>query len=160
MSQTDGATKTIAGHTYKVLMLDPLIASDILVDLGKTLGPALGALGQSLLKSENTKEAFRQLMDGVKKGEEEGSLDNNAKGAIGDLLGDSLEGAMIGLVDRVEKHKLREIITTMAEVTSVELKPGEWPGLPSIFTVHFRGRVGAMYKWLGFALRVQYGGFF
>lgn len=153
MTQLDGESKTIDGETYKILMLDPLVASDLLVDIAKVFGPALGVVGASLLKAENSKEALDQLLDGVK------SEGNDAEAATEELIGDSLEKALIGLIDRVEKSKLREIINIMTDVTSVQ-KGNDWPKLASIFSVHFRGKIKAMYQWLAFAIRVQYRDFF
>ena len=144
------AQKCIDGHTYVVRMLDPLTANDLLVDVSKVIGPALGAVGSSLLGSGDSKKALGELLDGLKEGETP---------ADGSALGDGVERAIVGLVDRLEKHKLREVIGILANVTAVEMSKGS-PELSSIFDVHFRGRIKAMYQWLAFALRVQYQDFF
>lgn len=149
MSQVDAQTKTIGPDTYSVHMLDPLVASDLFLDLVELFGPALGAVGSSILKAENSKEALKQLMDGT--------------GDSGDLIGENLERALTGMIDRISKAKQREIIDLMTEVTSVK-KAGEngeenWPKLRSIFPIHFRGRPKAMYQWLLFSVRVQFADF-
>lgn len=146
MSQLDGQTSTIDGHTYKVLYLDPLTASDLLQDIIKILAPAIGAVGGKMLSAEDTKKALGSLLDG--KQPDQGS-DFEA----------SLDKAIVGLIDRVSKDKFREMVEQLAKVTSV--RQGEaWPELSSILTVHFRGRLKSLYKWFGFALKVQFADFF
>lgn len=158
MSQMDGITKAIDGEEFRVLMLDPLIANDLLVDIGKTLGPALGALLASILKAKDSKAAFSQLLDGVR-GLPGMEMDDDTQEAVSDLIGDGLERALVGLIDRIEKGKLRDVISIMESVTSVR-KGNDWPQLGTLSTVLFRGRLKLMYKWLAFAIRVQYRDFF
>lgn len=123
MAQIDTQTTALDGTEYEVAPLDPLVANDILVDILKVVGPALGA------------------------------MDDGASDTM-------VEGSFRGLFERLDKAKLREIISILAKVTSVNLPGGESPQLPAIFTLHFRGKLGLMYRWLGFALRVQFGDFF
>ncbi len=147
MTQYDGVTKVIGEHTYKVMMLDPFTASDLLVDLTEIFGPALGALGASVLKAKDSKAALKQLMDGG--GDPEDMKE----------MGDNLERALVGLIDRISKAKQRQIMSTMARTTSV-LKGDKWPGLEGIFVVHFQGKLKEMYLWLAFAIRTQFADFF
>jgi hypothetical protein len=160
-SVTDAQEKTIDGETFRVRMLDPLVALDLEVDILQTLGPAIGTLVAALLQAEDTKGAFNQLMDGIKGGDgkaleqlgEEMPVD--AQAAVGDLIGEGLERAIVGLVDRLSKDKLREVVTIMTGVT--EVKQGDkWPELSSIFVVFFRGKMKLLHKWLAFAIRAQY----
>lgn len=153
MTQKNIAEKSIGDDTYRVLMLDPMTSGDLLVDLVSLLGPSLSIVGSGILKAKNSKEVIKQLMDGLAKPD-----DGDSKAAIGDLIGDNLERAIAGLIDRMEKPKLREIINLMKGVTSVK-KGDKWPELESIFDAHFRGRVFEMYKWVAMAVRVQYGNF-
>lgn len=164
----DGVEKTIDGTTFKVLMLDPLVANDLLVDIGKTFGPALGAIAAALLQAKDTKAAWSQLMEGVKGPKEAGAddlgefaekLDPNSREVVKSLIGSGLERAVVSLIDRIEKHKLREIIQIMETVTTVQ-QGKDWPELRSVSTVLFRGRLKLMYQWLGFAIRTQYRDFF
>lgn len=152
MSQIDGVTKTIGPDTYKIMMLDPLTSGDLLLDLTDIFGPALSAvgsaLGSSVLKSSDPKAAIKQLLDG------------EGDGAGLDVLGDNLERALVQLINKLDKAKQREIIGLLTSVTSVKKGENEWPSLDSIFTVHFQGRIKAMYQWLVFAVRTQYGDFF
>lgn len=145
MSQLDPHTKTIDGDTYKVLMLDPMVSADLLLDLSTIFGPSLSIMGSGLLKARNSKEALQQLMEGV--------------GGTEDLVGMNLEKAISSLIERLSKEKQREIVGVLSGVTSVQ-KDDAWPSLESIFSIHFRGRLKAMYKWLAFALQVQFKDFF
>ena len=144
MTQMDGAVKTIGPDTYRVRHLDPFTAADLAVDLTEILGPVLGSLGSAVLSAKDSKQAFQQLMDGGDGAE--------------NPLGESLEKAILEFVNRLSKEKQRHIIQTLAAVTTVQKEGGE-PSLESIFAVHFRGRMKAMYEWLIFAIRTQYADF-
>lgn len=147
MSQFDAQTKTIDGEEFRVLMLDPLVANDLLVDILKTAGPALAALLAPVVKAPDSGAAFRDLLDGSSGGETPA------------FDGEGIERAIVGLVDRLEKPKLREVISTLEGVTSVRKGDG-WPQLSTVAPMLFRGRLKLMYRWLAFALRVQYQDFF
>lgn len=135
----DSQTTTIDGQTYRCLMLDPLIATDMVADLGHLFGPSLGALGGALL-SEG--ESVQKLMD---------------RG--GENLGIALEKAVIEFFSRFEKGKQQEFISQLSEITFVKQGDKEVK-LSSILSIHFRGRVASLYKWLGWTLKVQFGDFF
>jgi len=145
MAQSDAQSTEIDGYTYKVMMLDPLVATDLLADLGFMLAPALGALGGMLAKEKG--DGLAKLLDGVEKSEES---DIDA----------AIERAVIGLFARFDKAKQRELIAILAKVTVVVLPDGKEPNLAPMLLQHFRGRVKSLYKWLGFALKVQYQDFF
>lgn len=147
MTQRDHETVTIDGIDYRIRFLDPLTASDIATDLCKLLAPVFGALGGNVLSEGNSKEALKSLLDGKK--------DNDDSQGTSE----SIEKAIVGLLDRLSKEQVRYLIDAMANVT--EVKQGDsWPELSSIFTIHFRGRVGSMYKWLAAAVRIQFKDFF
>ncbi len=148
MSQTDAKSRTIDGHTYKVMMLDPLVASDVLIDIGKVLAPALGAIGGFAL---GDKDAVAKLLDGEDGAEGEKESESR--------LSPAFERAVIGLVDRLDKAKLREIVDLLAKVSFLVGSEGE-AQLRTVFPVHFRGRLKTMYRWLAFALEVQFADFF
>ena len=166
MSQliVDAQEKTICGETFRVRMLDPLIAIELEVDILRLLGPAIGTVVASLLQAEDSSAALGQLMDGIKSTDGSlaaigDSMDEDAKKAMGDLLGGGLERAIIGLVDRLDKAQLRQVIMLMQSVT--EVKKGEkWPELSSVATVLFRGKLKMLHQWLAFAIRTQYRDFF
>ena len=127
-------------------MLDPLSAADILADLGFLLAPVIGPLGGILAKSGGDEGALASLLDG--------DDDNDAS------VGDALEKAVLGFFSRFDKAKQREFITMMAKMTRVVMPDDKEPRLPDVFTPHFKGRIGAMYRWFFFAMKVQFKDFF
>jgi hypothetical protein len=142
MSQNEGQTKTIDGDTYRVMLLDPFVATDMLADLGEVLGPSLAALASSL----GGEDQIKAIVDGT--------------GSEALSFGVTLERAVTEFFKRFSKAKQREVINTLAKVTTVVKGVGEEPSLERVFAVHFRGRIGALYQWLGFALQVQFQDFF
>ena len=60
-----------------------------------------------------------------------------------------------GLTDRLSADMLDEHMEVLAKSTHVDGKE-----LAPIFDHHFRGALGGMFKWYGFALKVNYGNFF
>jgi hypothetical protein len=136
----DAKTTTIDGHTYRCLMLDPLVATDMVADLGHLLGPSLGALGGALLSDPG---------DGAKKLMDEG----------GEALGAGLEKAVVEFFSRFDKAKQREFIAQLGEVTYLVTGDKEVK-INAVLSMHFRGRVGSLYKWMGWALKVQFEDFF
>lgn len=146
MSQADNHSKEIEGHVYKVFMLDPLVASDLLADIGHVLAPTLGALGGVLAKEKG--DGLEKLLDGAEPGEGESNIDA------------AIERAVLGFFERFDKTRQRALIDTLAKVTVVVLPDGKEPQLNAVFSVHFRGRLKAMYLWLAFALKVQFESFF
>jgi hypothetical protein len=137
VSQLDTQSKVIDGVTYRVAMLDPLAANDLLVDLMHVVGPSLGA-GAG---------AFAGALGGG-----EGALDTKADPEM-------LDRAISGFFERVTKAKMRETIAVLAKVTTVEIG-GKTPCLETILAEHFRGRLGKMYEWLAFAIQAELGDFF
>ena len=158
MTQMDGVEKKVGKDTYKILMLDPMTSGDMLIDILDMLGPSAGVIGSGIMNAENSKEALLTLIRGLA----EDSSDDDKKASMGvtmaDLIGDNFEKVILGLIDRMDKAKIREIITLMRGVTSVKVG-NDWPSLDSIFEVHFRGRIIPMYKWVAAAVQVQYGNF-
>lgn len=64
------------------------------------------------------------------------------------------------LSDKLSDDDLDWMMSELAKVTTVEVAPGQEPYLNTIFDVHFRGKVGQMFKWFAFAMEVQYADFF
>jgi len=137
----DGKSTVIDGTTYRCLMLDPLTATDMVADLGFLFGPSLGALSGALL-SDTSGEGVKRLLD-------EG----------GKEFGDGLERALVEFFGRFDKAKQREFIATLADITYVKQGDKEVK-LSGILSIHFRGRIATLYKWLGWALKVQFSDFF
>ena len=145
MSQTDGTLVTLDDgdgrqDTYRIYMLDPFEASDIAADLIGIIAPAMAALaGESKTGADELKAMLTSE-----------SLDGRA-----------LERAATILFSKFDKHKQRELINAMAKVTNVQIGGGgKEAKLPEVFTLHFRGRMGALYKWLFAALKVNFASFF
>lgn len=82
-------------------------------------------------------------------------------GKLSDLADAKVDGklfsrAAMALFAHVDEDAVDAILMELADVTTVE------PGgvLKPIYDLHFMGRQGALMKWAGFALRVQYADFF
>ena len=145
MAQTDAETKIIQGHTYKVLPLDPLIASDLAWDVLNTLSPILGALGGQALTEKG--DVIEKLFEGA----DDDSTPNG--------FGPAFERALVGLFKNFTKETQRQMIATLLKVSF--LCEGEKEArLDSVYSVHFRGHLSAQYQWLAFAMKVQFGDFF
>jgi hypothetical protein len=133
MSQQDGKTKKIGEHNYTVHMIDPLDAVDITVELSNAVAPSVESLASVVKKT-----GIDKILDE--------KVENSA--AIGAAIGAFLK--------QLERSKVRELISILAPVTVVEGK-GK---LDQIFSEHFRGKPGAIYQWLGFAMQVNFADFF
>lgn len=147
----DGETTTIGQHTYRVRHIDPLTATDITVDLAKLFGPVFAAVGGTMLAAPDTKKQLKSLLDGEKPEAPEGGEDPGTAKAI--------ERALTGLFNNLTKDQVRYLINVMMPVTEVK-KGDNWPQLETIFDVHFRGDPAGVFKWLAFAMRVNFKGFF
>lgn len=73
---------------------------------------------------------------------------------------DGWERAMTLFFSKFDKAKQRELIAAFSKTTAVVKSPGLEPQLDTIFSTHFKGRPAAIYKWLGAALRANFGNFF
>jgi len=131
MAQIDSQSTEIGGVTYTVYPIDPMVANDILIEIGHVIGPSIGALAA-------------------------------AESDDDDADPDLVNQAIGGLFQRITKPTMRSIIDTLAKATEVrtDATTEKAPRLSSILAVHFRGQLGAMYQWLWFALKVQFGDFF
>ncbi len=136
MGQGTITTETIEDTTYGVYMLDPLVANDMLVDIIKTIGPSVGAILGSLGEADSKDDAL------------------NTK-----ISSESMQAAFVEFSTRVSKIQLRETMNVLARKTEVQV--GDTAKmLDSVFADHFRGRIGLMYRWFYFALKVQFADFF
>jgi hypothetical protein len=131
----------VGGDTYKVTLLDPKVAGDLLADLMAIVMPALAPLASAAGTEKASPVAELLGHDEVPSGN------------------DSIERAVAAFFARFDKRKQREIVEVLAKVSSV-VKDGKDIGLEQIFAIHFRGRLGAMYRWAWAALKVQYADFF
>jgi len=130
MSQRTSEKTTIEGVEFEVFMLDPFAADSILHDLAHILGPSVGDWFGALAKKELSGEKSAGIQEG-------------------------LAGAVGGIFRRLEHSKTKQIMETLASVTVCD--GGK---LKDTYAITFQGRIGLMYKWAGFALKVQYQDFF
>ena len=133
MAQTDSQQTTINGHNYRVHMLDPLVASDLLVEFGQLIGPALERLGFDAKKKP----------DGNPESTSEAAL-----AAIGDVL------------YRLKGEQLRGVITRLGEVSYLVKGDRDVQLAENVVREHFRGQLPAMYQWLVFAVKTNFSDFF
>ena len=132
MSQQDSqVSDDIDGYKYRVYYLDPLIAADIIADIGFILAP---------------------VIDGV-------DSDGDA-GDSGSSIDSAIERAVIGFFGRMTKAKQRELFGLMIPMTMIVESDGREPKLSANFTAHFKGRPKSMYLWFAFAMKVQFKDFF
>jgi len=132
MSQAQEATETIGEHEYTMYMLPPIQSHNLLMDIVKMVGPALGDVIGGVLSGRSADKKV-DLM------EQEVGPEVITK-AAGKLFQD------------VNKQTLEKVISSFRGVTHVDGKP-----LDKIFDVIFRGGLDEMYKWLFFGMRVQWG---
>lgn len=72
---------------------------------------------------------------------------------------DTIVAALSSVADRVSDDDLDWMMNELAKVTQVHLGGDKAPMLAGIFDAHFKGKMGVMFSWFGFALKVQYGNF-
>jgi hypothetical protein len=148
MSQSDGTTYEVNGHTYRSYMLEPLKSGRLLLKVIKAFAPSIGAIGATMLSRKDSAGAIQDLLDGAP--------DEAGKAAFGAAF----ERALVGLVDRLHADEIEELIEALADDSITQVKIGsEWAGLRSQLTVHFRGKPLAMYSWLWKAMSAQWADF-
>lgn len=129
----ESRTKEINGVTYTVGQLPPSQALDLLMDLVKMLGPALGPVFENI-----------------------GTLGDLMDRDVGEIKLTFLGEAVRGLCGGLDKNVTKSAIKTLATVTSCN--PGGQ--LDRTFEAFFLDRgLGEMFTWLKFALEVQYSDF-
>lgn len=132
MSQTNSEKTKIGDKEYEMYMLPPMQSHDLLMDVAKMVGPALGPLIDALF-SKATGKGADDLM-----GQELGT--------------DFFTKAAGALFSGVDKSILKNVIDTFKEITFVGGTP-----LKGIFEAHYLGKLDEMYKWIGWGMRVQWG---
>ena len=132
MSQKDGVTETIGESKYVMYMLPPIQSHNLLMDVVKMVGPAIG-------------DAVGAIFDG-KPADKEIDILNM------DVPGELISGALTKLFDGVNKKTLEQMISAFRGMTHVDDAP-----LDKTFDNHFRGELDMMYKWLFWGMKVQWG---
>ena len=125
MSQLDAQSKTIDGFTYKVVPLDPFIASDMAWDVLNTLSPLIGAIGGKLVTEEG--DGLGKLLEGISEVQEKEGSDYSG----------AFERSILGFFQRFTKRTQRELIETLLKVSYLCQNDKE-PRLDSIYVLHFR----------------------
>ncbi len=131
MTQIKTHEEVIEGHKFQVFKLPPLDAQDLLLDILAAIGPSVGALAGGLKGDADTPITEREF-------------DPTA-----------LSAGIGSFVRSLDKQTMRAMVKTLAEVSTVDgMKLTEQ--LPIVF----REDLSLMYRWLWFALKVQYARFF
>lgn len=129
MSQLDSESTTIGDHKFEIFKLSPLEAQDTLIDIVQALAPAAGEIAGAI----------------------EGGVNNLLDS---DLASPRVGAAVSKLVAGLTKDRMRALVATMRGVTHCDGQP-----LERSFEVVFRGDLPLMYRWLWFAIKVQFGNF-
>lgn len=130
------AEKMFAGRTFKMFMLPPLDSHDLLLDVAKMLGPSVGNVLDALLKQGDKELKLEQLLDM-------------------DLNGEFFAKISKQLFAALDKEIVRKVIASFRTVTHVDNRP-----LDAVFDAIFTGKLGDMYQWLLWGMRVQWAGSF
>lgn len=126
--------RTIGSNTYHVRQLGAKQGRQVLTRLIKTLGPVLGA-----------------LLEG---------LDPKTVSVL-DLKGEALARALTELAGRLGETDLDYLCGVFGETTQVEFPDGRVKPLTlEEQNLHFAGAYQDMFRWLSFALEVNFAGFF
>lgn len=129
----------INGMTYSVAQLPYSRGKKILVLLYKTLGPALA---DALSKAPDIS------------GDAEVSLGNFTE------LAPAIAAVVRTLADNLSENDFDQVVGTMAEFTNLIGPNGELTPLTNAMEFHFGGNYSALFKWLGFCLKINYADFF
>ncbi len=132
MSQQEGVTETIADREYTMYMMPPIASHNLLMDVAKMVGPAIG-------------ESLGALLSGKSGGDAASVMEQQVTPEL-------LSGALSTLFADINKTTMEKVIKAFREMTHVDGAP-----LDKMFDRHFQGKLDEMYKWLAFGMRVQWG---
>lgn len=133
MSQHTPESTMIGEHKYEMYMLPPMTSHELFIDVCKMIGPSLGPAIDALIKKLTPDSSLNNLL-----GQE--------------LSGDFFTKALTALFSGLDKKVLRDTIVAFKTVTHADGIP-----LEGIFDAHFHGRLDALYAWLLWGMRVQWG---
>jgi hypothetical protein len=143
--------KTLIGsHYYSVTELQASKARNLLVRIVKVAGPILSGLMED-----------EDLINGAPKAE--GDESPSLVQRVSAVDHKTLAKMLVTFSDRIKEEDLEYLCAVLGEVTEVgEVgKPQNRITLDlEIQEIHFKGKLSHMFKWLGFALEVQYADFF
>lgn len=127
---------TIRGSGYQVTQLPYSLGHKLMLRLYKALGPAAA-------RALATVDLPEGDLLGVH---------------VRDLL-PALAAAVQGLAESLSEEDFDFTVATLAEYTQISLEAGKWVPLKDHMEFHFAGNYVELFQWLGFALRVNFGGF-
>jgi hypothetical protein len=130
VSQLDAEKKVIGGKTYEVYMLPPMQSHELLIDVAKMVGPALGPVLDKLFSGDRSKGEVLDQELGV----------------------EFFTKAASALFSGLDKKVLNDVMSALRQVTHVD-----GVALDTNFDFHFKGNLDSMYKWLFFGMKVQWG---
>lgn len=129
---------TIDGVGYEVTQLPYTQGRKLLLRLYKTLGPALA---KGFANAPTLPQGASVVDVSVKD------------------LAPAFGGLIEGLADNLSEEDFDYLTETLAECTCISTEKDKWVPLKSSMEFHFAGNYGEMFAWLGFALKVNFGGF-
>lgn len=133
--------KQIGDSAYRVSQLKATKSLSLFIELARMLGPAFGIVADAV-------------------GGKDGKIDITKIGNL-KLGGDTFSRIVNALVERIDNPKVQTIVKELAQVTEVAADgAADYVNLPAVYELHFAAKVDELFKWLAFALEVQYGGFF
>lgn len=127
--------RTVGSTAFKVTQLGASAGMQLMVRLTKVLGPVLGELAKG--------------------------GDSNGATNLMDVRGDALAGALQQLATHLTYEDLEYVCETLGAMTEIEMEGGKWVRLNrAMREIHFAGNYGELFRWLAFALEVNYSSFF
>ena len=130
-----GQSTTIDGDRYEMALFGATQGYRLFHRLFRMFGPSFG-----------------RLVDAMKDG---GSIQDV------DMASDAAVSALKSLVSDVTEADLDHVIDSLKKQTHVGAGGTDKTiPLAGVFETHFQGRLGSMFKWLAWGLRVQYQSFF
>lgn len=128
----------IDGHTYRMTQLGATKGYKLFHRLVKALGPSIGHFVSAV----------------VAKGDEASIRDV-------DITSDDFLQGIKSLTSGFSEHDLDHIVSELKSQTEVSVDDtNKMISLSPVFELHFRGRLGSMFRWLGWGLKVQFADFF
>ena len=136
MTQTQQHAEEISGKKFVVFKLSPLVSQDLLIDLLNAVAPAAGSIAAGI-------------------GDAKGKDGEDVPITEREINNEAIAGGVASLVGALDKTTMRNMVETLQAVTTVD-----GVELSKKFELVFTDDIADMYKWLYFALTVQYSGFF
>lgn len=130
----------IDGHRYEMTMFGATQATDVFYLLWKVLFPSVGTLidATSKPKGENDTPSILDM----------------------DLASSEGVKMLMVLTDRLKRDDLEFVINALRKQTHVGINGSEKTvPLSGVYEMHFSGRFGSLFKWIGWGIKVQFANF-